>query len=290
MPLFAVMDKNTANRIMRIETDKKTDEKIVKIFQDQFLHFETHHEESIEYCAGYTPSYNECHYLENFVEANELTDAVKRNTAITVWDPKKVPIDNIKALFVGVDFPQDHTKIALQTFNRGQILDVSKSLWLSNNVFTMSTSVGFNVDEKLVATIRRNKIKFKSFQKLRSIFDMDGYFSEATDKDIENFCAHASFKTEEGFDMSIIADTVIRTKITLINKSGILNNEINILKEAAQKINFELKTYIDNGVEKILIPSTKREVKSLLTFLDEDIFIAEISKTRFKSNSKRPMK
>ncbi|MBP1002366.1 DUF4868 domain-containing protein [Serratia fonticola] len=288
MPLFAVMDKNTVNRIMRIDTDKDTDEKIVGIFQNQFKKFEDHHEAEVPFHAGYSPSYGECLYLENFVESTELLDAVKRSTAIPVWNPKTVPMENIKALFVGVDFPADHTKIALQTFNKGQILDVSKSLWLSNNVFTMSSSVGFNVDEKLVATIRRNKIKFKSLQKLRSVFDMDKYFSEATDDDLNNFCAHNSFKSDANFDIKLIADTVIRTKVTLINRSGILSNDINVLKKAARKVNFDLKTMNENGKEKILMPSTKRDVKKLLTFLDEDIFIAEISKIVYRSNSKRP--
>ncbi|VTP62129.1 Uncharacterised protein [Serratia rubidaea] len=119
---------------------------------------------------------------------------------------------------------------------------------------------------------------------------MDRYFSEATDADIKAFSQHDKFKTEDGFDMSIIADTVIRTKITLINNSGVLDNETSLLKKAAEDVGFELKTYNENGVEKILIPTTKKEVKLLLTFLDEDIFIAAISKIRFKSNSKRPMK
>ncbi|VTP62131.1 Uncharacterised protein [Serratia rubidaea] len=54
MPLFAVMDKNTATRIVRIETDKDADEKITSLFKEQYEYFETHYEDSIEYCAGYT--------------------------------------------------------------------------------------------------------------------------------------------------------------------------------------------------------------------------------------------
>ncbi|HEN3580699.1 TPA: hypothetical protein ACXR7G_000205 [Yersinia enterocolitica] len=289
MPLFAVMDRNTASRIMRIDTDKDTDQKLVKMFNEQHAKFESHNDTEISFFAGYKPGYSECFYLDDFAETNELIDAIKRSTAVPVWDPKTVPMEHIKALFVAVENAKNGNKIALQTFNKSQILDVSKSLWLSNNVFTMSSSVGFNIDEKLVATIHGKKIKFKSLQKLRSIFDMDIYFSEATNQDLTNFCAHEAFKLADGFDMNIIADTVIRTKITLINKSKILDDyDIGTLKLAAGKIKFDLQTYNENGVEKISMPSTKKEVKALLTFLDEDIFTAEISKKVFRSNSKRP--
>ncbi|MFK8257689.1 DUF4868 domain-containing protein [Erwinia sp. AnSW2-5] len=289
MPIFAVMDNNTTHRIMRIDTDKKTDEKLIGIFKEQHAYFESHYDEPIEFYAGYKPSYSEHLYLKDFTESDDLIDAVRRNTGIPVWDPKTVPVEHIKALFVGIEHRANSDKIAIQSFNKGQILDISKSLWLSGNVFTMASSTGFNIDDKLVAVIEKNTIKFKSLIKLRGIFNMDRYFTEATDADLASFCTNAVFKTDAGFDMKLIADTVIRTKITLINKSGILGEQISKLKNAAQKVNFDLKTDISTGIEKIVMPNTKRDVKALLTFLDEDIFVAEVSRTVFKSTSKRPI-
>ncbi|EHQ9369278.1 DUF4868 domain-containing protein, partial [Salmonella enterica] len=85
-----------------------------------------------------------------------------------------------------------------------------------------------------------------------------------------------------------VADTVIRTKVTLINKSGTLNNQtISKLKKAAKKINFPLQTNLVSGVEKIVMPQEKKAIKALLDFLDEDIFTSEITQTIYKSNSKR---
>ncbi|MBC3945810.1 DUF4868 domain-containing protein [Erwinia persicina] len=289
MPIFAVMDNNTTHRIMRIDTDKKTDTKLIGTFKDQYAYFESHYNEPIKFYAGYKPCYSEHLFLDNFTEADELIDAVKRNTGVPVWDPKTVPVEHIKALFVGIEHPANSDKIAIQGFNKGQILDISKSLWLSGNVFTMASSTGFNIDDKLVAVIEKKTIKFKSLIKLRGIFNMDRYFKEATDTDLTNFCANTVFKTDAGFDMTLIADTVIRTKITLINKSGILGENISKLKGAAKSVNFDLQTDVSTGIEKIVMPNTKREIKALLTFLDEDIFISVVSSTRYKSSSKRPM-
>ncbi len=43
MSLFAMMNKNSAVKVYRIDTDRQTDIKIKKIFDDQLSLFESHH-------------------------------------------------------------------------------------------------------------------------------------------------------------------------------------------------------------------------------------------------------
>ncbi|WP_213715728.1 Kiwa anti-phage protein KwaB-like domain-containing protein [Cedecea lapagei] len=293
MPLFAIMDNESAIKIVRIKLDKDASEMIDQTFGDQKLHFEAHHDSVIPFYAGYSPSYNECFELDNFADAESLADTITRNTAIPEWDPKEIDIDHIKALFVGVGKPKSKDCIAIQTFNKKQILDTSKSFVMSivgaANTFSKAEKVGFNIDDKLVAIIKNGKIYFRSFFKLRSIFNMNVYFQEATDNDLAVFSSNTAFIVPPGFDLSVIADTPIRNKITMINKSGILEAELlPTLKAAANKIGFPLKTQVTQGQEKIEMPQTKKEIKALLDFLDEDIFTSEISQKIFKSNSKRP--
>lgn len=293
MPLFALMDNQSAVKIVRIKLDRTASEMIDQTFGDQKSYFETHHDTIIPFYAGYNPSYNESFELDNFKDSEILIDAVTRNTAIPEWKPDEISINHIKALFVGVGTPNAEDCIALQTFNKKQILDTSKSFVMSligaANTFSKAEKVGFNIDDKLVAIIKNGKINFRSFFKLRSIFDMNIYFQEATDKDLAVFTSNEAFAIAPGFDLSAIADTPIRNKITLINKSGILDAQLlPTLKAAAEKIGFPLITREVDGNEKIEMPQTKREIKALLDFLDEDIFTSEISQQVFKSNSKRP--
>lgn len=292
MALFALMNNNIETRILRIELDSDSSSTINKIFNDQKLHFESHHSTVINFSVGYTPSYDECFMLSNFQESAILIDAVTRSTAIPVWDPNVIDAVHIKALFVGIASPQNNELIALQTFNKKQILDTSKSfvmkLFGSANTFSKADNVGFNLDDKLVAIVDGTSIYFKSFFKLRSIFDMSNYFEEATDQEINAFAMHDAFDIPPQFELHTVADTVIRTKITLINKSGTLDTQtISKLKQAAHKINFPLNTSFVSGIEKIVMPEQKKEIKALLDFLDEDIFTSEISQTVYKSNSKR---
>ena len=74
----------------------------------------------------------------------------------------------------------------------------------------------------------------------------------------------------------------------LINKSKILvNHTVTEIKNAALTLNFPIKTTGSGSSEKIEMPTNKKEIKELLNFLDEDYFNSEITKQRFRSNSKR---
>lgn len=185
-------------------------------------------------------------------------------------------------------YPQVKDKIAIQTFSKKQILNESRYLWLSKNSFTMSDLLGFNLDDKLVAILEGDKIKFRNFNNLRSIFDMSPYFAEATKQEISDFVNQPVFNIPVGFDLPALADNVIRKKVTLINKSKILvNHTVTEIKNAALTLSFPIKTTGSGSSEKIEMPTNKKEIKELLNFLDEDYFNSEITKQRFRSNSKR---
>lgn len=287
MSLFAMMNKNSAVKVYRIDTDRQTDIKIKKIFDDQLSLFESHHNTELVFEAGYTPSYNECSYIDNFDEGKILLDAVQRSTAMPLWT-KNVGLNDITAFFMAPAYPQVKDKIAIQTFSKKQILNESRYLWLSKNSFTMSDLLGFNLDDKLVAILEGDKIKFRNFNNLRSIFDMSPYFAEATKQEISDFVNQPVFNIPVGFDLPALADNVIRKKVTLINKSKILvNHTVTEIKNAALTLNFPIKTTGSGSSEKIEMPTNKKEIKELLNFLDEDYFNSEITKQRFRSKSKR---
>ncbi|EKN6372947.1 TPA: DUF4868 domain-containing protein [Yersinia enterocolitica] len=287
MSLFAMMSKKSAVKIYRIETDRKTDSEITLTFQNQMKHFEVHHNIELPFEAGYNPSYNECSYIKKFTESAILLDAVNRSTAMPKWE-HKIGLDEVTALFMAPEYPAKKDYIAIQSFSKKQILNASKYLWLNKGVFSLSDLLGFNLDDKLTAIINNDTIKFKNFNNLRSIFDMNKYFSEATRSDIDTFVKQPIFDLPQGFDLHSLADNVIRKKITLINNSEILvNHTVSEIKLAAATLSFKIDTSGVGKNEKIIMPTGKKEIKELLDFLDEDYFNSEITKQRFRSNSKR---
>ncbi len=119
---------------------------------------------------------------------------------------------------------------------------------------------------------------------------MDKYFREATEEELKQFVLHDKFYKEPGFDIIKVSDTEILTKVALINKISSMDFPISKMKKYAKQVSFDLKIIKDDkGEEKIVIPTDKKGIKLLLSFLNEDIFKSGITKKTYKSNSKRPI-
>lgn len=68
MALFALMNKSSAVKVYRIDTDAKTDIEITDSFRKQLSDFEKDYPVVLTFDAGYSPSSNECQKIVNFIE------------------------------------------------------------------------------------------------------------------------------------------------------------------------------------------------------------------------------
>ncbi|HHO0883896.1 MULTISPECIES: Kiwa anti-phage protein KwaB-like domain-containing protein [Aeromonas] len=291
MELFAITDVGFPN-IVRIETDKKTQIHFSKLFVSQEVEFKSLYDIPVEFSGGYITDPDEYFYITDFDDVIGVLDAINNPTKVPAWDPELVSVNNIKALFSGHN--GNPAQALLQAFDRRQIIDNNKTLFQhlvkDHKEFSMSTNIGISIDSKITAILKGNELRFKSFHSLRRIFDMDGYFKEATNEDLQNFADHKCFEMEPGFDLTDpkISDSVIRKKVSLINKSRVLEEHgINDLELAASEIGFDLKVVERNGVKKIKMPTVRKDIKRLLCFLDEDYFTSHITQTLFRANSKK---
>ncbi|AWK43080.1 Kiwa anti-phage protein KwaB-like domain-containing protein [Photorhabdus laumondii] len=294
MELFAITD---TSKIVRIVTDSETQKSVNALFKKQKEYFENNYTTSVEFSGGYITSPVEYFCIDNFDDVIGVLDAIQTPTSIQEWSPQEISIFNIKALFSGEitsSETEDNIKAYLQCFDKRQIIDNKKTLFHSilqdKNTFKLSDSDGLIIDNKLTAILEGNKLKFKSFHMLRRIFDVDGYFKEATDDDLREFSNHDHFHISNNFDLTSLADTVIRKKVSLINKSRVLENyTVDALLAAANEngVVFDLDIHEDNGKRKIAMPQEKKHIKRLLCFLDEDYFTSQITQTLYRTNSKK---
>lgn len=294
MVLFAITDTGFPN-IFRIETDRGTQTHLSTLLKAQEAEFNSLYDIPVEFSGGYITDPDEYFYILGFDDVIGVIDAIDNPTAIPAWDPNTVSVNNIKALFTGVHGTP--TRAFLQAFDRRQIIDNNKTIFqkitTTSNTFSMSTQTGLSIDSKLTALLIGDELRFKSFHLLRRIFDMDGYFKEATDEDLKAFSAHTHFDVPQGFDITDanISDSVIRKKVSLINKSRVLEDHtVSELELAAVEIGVQLNISDVGGVKKIKMPTARKDIKRLLCFLDEDYFTSHITQTLFRANSKKKVK
>ncbi|MDE9427800.1 Kiwa anti-phage protein KwaB-like domain-containing protein [Xenorhabdus bovienii] len=292
MELFAITD---TGKIVKIITDSQTQRSVSALFKKQKEYFENNYTTSVEFSGGYITSPAEYFCIDNFDDVIGVLDAIQTPTPIQEWSPQDISIFNIKALFSGEVTSSetgDNIKAYLQCFDKRQIIDNKKTLFHSviqdKNTFKLSDSDGLVIDTKLTAILENNKLKFKSFHMLRRIFDVDGYFKEATDDDLRAFSDHEHFHISNNFDLISVADTVIRKKVSLINKSRVLElHSVEALLSAANEVGLDLDIREDGGKKKIAMPQEKKHIKRLLCFLDEDYFTSQITQTLYMTNSKK---
>ena len=293
MKFFAILQgEQFASRVMRFKLDQTAESLIKNIFTEAVSKFELANTE-IPFSADYTPSQNELFIIDDFNSGIDLNALLENPTGIPILQLEggsdSLSLNDIVGI-IATDIPNN--RILIQYFEKRNIIELSRSIIqrLVNNryEFVAATSNGISIPTDILAILDSNKkLKFRSFQRLRHIFDMDSYFKEATDEELNNFVNNCSkLEVIQGFDIQEIDDTMIRKKIAIINKADILNNySVDELKVAAHSIGYPLP--LNQSGDKIQLPNNKKQFKDLLQFLSSNIYEDPISHATRITNSSR---
>ena len=293
MKFFAILQgEQFASRVMRFKLDQTAESLIKNILTEAVSKFEFANTE-IPFSADYTPSQNELFVIDDFNSGIDLKTLLENPTGIPILQLEGgsdgLSLNDIVGI-IATDIPNN--RVLIQYFEKRNIIELSRSIIqrLVNNryEFVAATSNGISIPTDILAILDSNKkLKFRSFQRLRHIFDMDSYFKEATDEELNNFVNNCSkLEVIQGFDIQEIDDTMIRKKIAIINKADILNNySVDELKVAAHSIGYPLP--LNKSGDKIQLPNNKKQFKDLLQFLSSNIYEDPISHATRITNSSR---
>ncbi|WP_193745727.1 Kiwa anti-phage protein KwaB-like domain-containing protein [Dickeya dianthicola] len=92
----------------------------------------------------------------------------------------------------------------------------------SKETFSHITYGGISIGSKITALIHDDTITFGNFNTLRRVFNMDAYFRDATDSELDSLQDNGAFATETGLKRSRFHDTAIRRKATHLNQAPIV--------------------------------------------------------------------
>ena len=191
----------------------------------------------------------------------------------------------IKALFMHSEQIEGH--ILIQKFRTSQYLQrKGLTLTFSDNQFGKLSEQGFSLDERLGAVVRGDIILFVSFPVLRSILTVQEHFTEATAQEVNEFAQHPSFYVENPAVFKSHMDERCRKLIRGISKSKVLDDHsAEEIITRADSVGLALNE--DGG--RIVLPSVKRDLKTVLSFLEESVYKGIFSEETYLTNSKRPV-
>lgn len=287
--LFALTD-SPANRRLRFSLSSDVQTDLTNLLHQQEQEFKNNGQDEIPFDGKYKPDPGEVLVIEGFDDIDGLADAVAHPFAIPEVTPTPETFDTIKALFSG-HLEADGTPVVfLQYFDKKRIISThGLSIFHASNVYKKIEGIGLTIDSKLTAIIRGDTLAFHSFHLLRQVFDLSEYYKEATDGDIQQFANLNCISVASTSNLVANSDTWVRRKLWLISQSQILQKvPVCDIKAVAAEFSINLETVVSDGVEKISIPETKKELKTILRFLDEDYYKSPLLQNRYLTNSKRP--
>jgi len=253
----------------------------------EFLSFK----EAFEYDGRYKVENDEALFINNFTLPKIINDLTKGQVTLPDLKNNEINKGKITSIFgIQIVNSKDYI-IGFQSITGNNIIRTDKfNIFMSNDTFEKIDSPGISINDNLAAVYKNGVLYFKSFAVARRFIDLSPYLVEASDEEIRKFFLNNPVVLEDQEIFEKNKDEWVRKKIFLIDK-GDLFNEIPIdeIKKKAKQIKLKLVTKYIGKTEKIVIPSDKKAMKLVLSFLDDDILDSILTGRRYISNSKREL-
>jgi hypothetical protein len=218
-------------------------------------------------------------------EALAVVEAVTGNPmALQIVNSQQFAGEGIRALAT-VSGDGAKARVFIQRFTAQQLLQRKFTFMLQGDTFNRMTAPAFTLENSLVAVLEDGKLKFKSFSNIKRIFTLSSLYQEATDNQIDEFCAHPSLSVSNVAALKMQSDQTSRKLIFAVSKSGILDSNVSEVVAKANAMGLPIKLVAG----KIEMPTDKRTMKLVLRFLDDGIYKAPLTELTYMTNSKRQL-
>lgn len=284
--LFAFCKRDGQNVVRRVPLEAGVQGEVEAIFDEQERSFFHGKDEPIDFNGDWKPDDNELLCIKDADLLAQLNETLVNGAgAYDRLDITNYEEAGVKALFMHSQQIEGH--VLIQKFRTSQYLQRKRlTLTFSDNQFGKLSEQGFSLDERLGAVVRGDTVMFVSFHVLRSIFTVQEHFAEATAQEVDDFAQHLSFHIENRAVFDSQMDERCRKLIRGIHKSRIL------VDHSAAEIIARANTVglaLDEDGGRIILPSVKRDLKTILSFLEESVYRGVFSEETYLTNSKRPL-
>jgi hypothetical protein len=278
MDLLLAIRRDGALQEVRLE--KRSHETVTTAFEDLGSAFLKDGTEILPYSAGYKP------------DAGELME-LKYDLPKQLWDCRAAldsSVLKLDAVSLKTNPPVALVAITcgrrpifrFQAMDNRQLLHTKHVLLMGAGSFHLNANPGLIIGDRIDALHEDGKLYFRSEHTVRRFLDLEKFFLEATDEQVEAVLGVRPFVIENLDGVKAAAKTLVRRKIAELAEAA-PKFKLPMLKFAASKAKIRL-TERNGG---IVVPSTARELEKLVRLLHDDYLESLFGSGRvYRTNSK----
>lgn len=283
---FALIKENNVISINRVALGNPLQVELSGMFEEQKNAFLNDATEVVAFDGQYKPEHDEVLAIGGFELPNQIKDAIDHPMTLQPLHFNEDINKKIVAIFCGSN-RNGFYEVLAQMFEGARLIkpNMMNIIFGANNEFQKLDYFGMTLDSKLTAYYFNNQLHFKSYHFARRIFDLSGYYREATNQEVMALANHDHFAPLNQDEFLGMADHVVRQTIARIQRNNVLQTySVQFLSGKAAELNLALML---NEDEKIVLPRVKKDLKLILSFLDDQVFLGPITgQTRVSNSSK----
>lgn len=283
MDFFAVVDGQIA---YRLDLEQQLQKAMSAAFGAQALQLLDPDLEVVEFKReNFNPDESEVLEITPFDLPANLYDITQNPVGAAVLPIDEEQLSRVTCVY---GYDAQSQRVCFQVIGKSQRLSKNiLALILSKNTFQKLGHAGLVIGNECHAVFENNSIKFKSIYKLKQIIDISAYYREATAADVQQFAQLPNLKVANQA-MLEGSGAWVRTRVAYILDSGVLTAQTpqqlsTLALAAAVKLDF----VSEDGVDKLVIPDDRRQLRAILKFLEEEYYSGAITGLPYEANSKR---
>ncbi|KTF19556.1 DUF4868 domain-containing protein [Pseudoalteromonas sp. 10-33] len=283
---FVLVKDGNEIEVKRIALGNELQVELTTMFSHQEAEFLNNDTQVIPFDGQYKPEHDEVLAIGGFDLPQVFKDAIDSPMTLEPLHFNEETNSKIVAVFCGSNDGDEGYTVLVQLFEGTRLIkpNMMNIVFGANDEFQKLEYYGMTLDSKLIALYKDNQLHFKSYHFTRRVFDLSNHYREATNQEVLALASHQHFTAIEEEAFLLMADHVVRQTIARIQRNDVLETfSVQDLSAKANEVNFDIE--VSDG--EIVLPNVKKELKLVLSFLDDQMFLGPITGQTRVSNSSR---
>lgn len=288
LQLVAMMQARPTPTVRSLPMTRELQQALEQILSEQYDTFAQCINER-PFDPGYNPSDDECFAIDDYQLPACLQLGRESTCALDRLGGSVDDLSKVKALVGYAQDDDEEEVLVFQKVSQSHIVRPSSFLFIERDTFTSFNHAALSIGNKLDATYHRGsaKLRFSNYRNANAFLPLADCYREASERDICEILSHRRIRAENPQALANGASQWLRTRFAMLRDSGVLENYTpESLCDRAATVGLTLRVEGTGDNSQIVFPADKSDAKTLLQFLNEEIYKGPVTEFIYETNSK----